>query len=264
MTAVRLRGEFCVGFATLLSCISLLLLIFLHVGQINTSTIPRSIAMVKVNTSGYGATVSAFILEDAKQLYTNNSAAPLDAGAGLRQVYGFGFYNYCAYVDDKSGICSNHTTAQRYTPYDIITSDMQFNYSFFSQSFIPDNTTFRSSKYLSESSKAGYYLILLGTICAALALLTGIAKNNLTFFLSSIFSISGTLLLLIGASIWTTIIHKSEDINKVVYSLPGGSSTIPLGITVAAGKGLYLTWGAFICMFLSIIPYVISCCTYRG
>ncbi|KAJ3506087.1 hypothetical protein NLJ89_g7069 [Agrocybe chaxingu] len=241
----------------------MLLLIFVHVGQINTSTVPRNIAMVKVNMSGYGDALETFILNPVFGLYTDNASAPLQQQAGVREIYEFGLYSYCAYVDDTHGTCSNHTTGQRYTPYDVITADMTSNYSILTGPFIPE-TTFRDSKYLGESSRAAYWMLLLGTICAALALITGIAKNNWTFFVSAIFSIAGSLLLLIGAAIWTVIIKKSQSINNILLRLPNSNTTVGLGITVSEGNGLFIAWAAFVCLFLSIIPYMLSCCTYRG
>jgi hypothetical protein len=238
----------------------MLLLIFVHVGQINTSTIPRKITMVKVNMSDYIAAVQGAIAPNPVfGLYTNNSSAPLQTNAGLRQFYDFGFYSYCAYVDENAGICGNHTVGQRFTPYDVVTSDMAPNYSTIAAAIIPENT-FTDSKYLGNTSQAGYWLILLGTICAALALITGIAKNHLTFFLSAIFSLLGSLLLLIGASLWTVVIKKSQVINMAVN--PNNQQL--LRITVTEGSGLFITWAAFVVLLASVIPYFISCCTWRG
>jgi hypothetical protein len=106
-----------------------------------------------------------------QSLYTNNASAPLNAQAGLRQVYLFGLYTHCAYVDANLGICGNHTTPSRFQPYGTITSDMLANYSQFSNAIIV-NTTFRNDQYLGSSSKAAYYLFLLGTLCAGLAVIT--------------------------------------------------------------------------------------------
>ena len=104
-------------------------------------------------------------------LYTTNESAPLQAGAGLRQSYEFGLYSYCGYTTDVLGTCTNHTTARKYEPYDAITSDMRANYSQLTN-FIIQGTTFKDSKYLGSNSKSAYYLLLLGTICTALALFT--------------------------------------------------------------------------------------------
>ena len=78
-------------------------------------------------------------------------------------------------------------------------------------------------------------------------------KHNVTFLVSGISSIASTLLLLIGASIWTVMINKCETINSMTV----GSQKAPLGIVVSSGTGLTLAWAAFICSFISVIPYMI-------
>jgi hypothetical protein len=106
-------------------------------------------------------------------LYTTNASAPLQAAAGLRQVYEFGLYDHCGYVDDKQGICGNQTIGEQFRPYEAITSDMLANYSISTAALVV-NVTFRDSDYLGQSSKAAYWMLLLGTICAALALITSV------------------------------------------------------------------------------------------
>jgi len=198
-------------------------------------------------------------LNPVQALYTNNGSAPLQAQAGVRQTYEFGLYSYCAFVQDGTGICGNHTIGEQFQPFDMITADMLSNYSVLSAAFI-QSPTFRDSKYLGQLSKATYWMFLLGTICAALTVLTGILKNNLTFFVSSLFAVFGSVLLLIGASVWTVMIKKSQAINTALNAV----SQQPLGITLSAGSGLFIAWAAFVCLAVSVIPYGISCCTYRG
>ena len=70
------------------------------------------------------------------------------------------------------GNCSNHTTAQRFEPYAIALADMPTRFSDLTKSFIPQDLTFTNSRYLGEFSHSAYYLLLLGTICAALAMFT--------------------------------------------------------------------------------------------
>jgi len=111
-------------------------------------------------------------------LYTSNASAALQAEQGLRQLYEFGLYSYCAFVDERQGTCGNHTVGEQFKPYDAITADMFSNYSFLSSTLIPE-TTFQDSKYLGQSSKAAYWMILFGTICAALALLTFVFSDGL-------------------------------------------------------------------------------------
>jgi hypothetical protein len=197
--------------------------------------------------------VSSAIFNNVTDLYTTNASAPLNEQAGLRDSYEFGFYSYCAYVSDNGGICSNRTTAHAFKPFDAVSADMPQIYRVISgTSIIPLNLTFKDSKYTGQTSKAAYWMILLGTICAALTLITGFAKSNLTFFVSTIFSIAGSLFLLIGSSLWTVLIKKTEAIN---------SSGVE--IFVSEGTGLFLLWASFVCLFLSVIPSVLSCCTYR-
>jgi hypothetical protein len=136
-----------------------------HAIQCNYSLLDR------IHPLPYRSVLSAFILNPVEGLYTNNGSAPLKAQAGLRERYAFGLYSYCAYVDtSKPGVCSNHTTGQRFTPYDVMAADMLQNYSLLSASFIPGNS-FRDSKYLGDSSKAAYAMILLGTIATVVAIL---------------------------------------------------------------------------------------------
>ncbi|KII93928.1 hypothetical protein PLICRDRAFT_26950 [Plicaturopsis crispa FD-325 SS-3] len=256
-----MRGEVCVGAASFLSFVALLLLIFAHVGQISTSTVPRGIAMAKVNVSGYGEGLGKAFSDPIDGLYTFNASAPLQVKAGLRQSYQFGLYSYCAYTEANLGTCSNETVANRFEPYLAITSDMFSNYSQFTDAII-GNTTLNDTSYLKNSSKAAYYLILLGSICAALALFTGVIKHTVAFFVSTSLSMLGSLMLLIGAAIWTSMIKKTESINN--FTVGTDTTPIPLGITVSVGGGLYLVWAAFACLVVSIIPYMLSCCTYRG
>ncbi|KAF8225792.1 hypothetical protein L208DRAFT_1367821 [Tricholoma matsutake] len=254
-----MRGEICVGAASILSLAATLLMIFVHVGQINTSTVPRGISMIKVNVSSYGQSLHNALTDPIQGLYASNSSAPLQTAAGLRQFYAFGLYSYCGFIDNRQGICTNHTAGQQFKPYDAITSDMAANYTRITEVVVA-GTTFQNSHYLGQSSKAAYWMLLLGTICASLALVTGVLKRNLTFFVSTLFSIVGSLLILIGASIWTVLIRRTEAVNNLLIGLP----PISVGIVVSSGSGLALTWAAFACMVVSIVPYMISCCTYRG
>jgi len=256
-----MRGEICVGFGSLLSFVAVLLMIFVHVGQINTSNVPRNIYMAQVNVSAYGDAIHSAIIDPVFGLYTNNASAPLQDGAGLRQTYKFGIYSHCAYVNNTAGRCGNETIGEQFKPYDAITTDMSGNWTIFSQSFIPDSTTFRNSNFLGHNSKAAYWMLLLGMLCGAAAFIMGIAKHNMTFLVSTLFAIAGSLLLLIGASIWTVIIQRSAAINDLLVNV--GNQSTPLGIIVSVGPGLFLTWAAFACLVVSVVPYMISCCTYR-
>ncbi|KAI0728561.1 actin cortical patch SUR7/pH-response regulator pali [Fomitopsis betulina] len=258
---MQLRGEVCIGSATILSLTALLCLIFMHVGQINTSSVPRHIAMIRVNMSGYGEGLYAALSDPIHGLYTANASAPLQQQAGLRNFYDWGLYGYCAYVNTTAGTCSNMTAANRFQPYNVITSDMLGNYSSFTD-YIITSSTFIDSTYLGNFTNGAYYLLLLGTICAAMALICGLLKHPFAFLVSTAFTIIGSAMLLIGATIWTVIIKKAESING--FMVGNASDPTPLGITVSMGNAVYLAWAAFVTLLASILPYMISCCTYRG
>jgi hypothetical protein len=110
-------------------------------------------------------------LNPIRGLYTDNATAPLGEGAGLRRHYEFGLYSYCGYTNDTAGICSNQTVGRQFTPYDILTSDMGFNYSQNTDAIFADGG-FRESEYLGSTSKAAYWLLLIGTVLSFLTLIT--------------------------------------------------------------------------------------------
>ena len=110
-------------------------------------------------------------------LYTNNASAPLNARAGLRQLYKFGLYSHCAYVNKTAGLCSNITAAYQFQPYTVLTGDMLSNYSGYTDAII-HNATFANSSSLGESSRSAYYLLLLGSILATISLVTFVRSFN--------------------------------------------------------------------------------------
>ncbi|KAJ7655208.1 hypothetical protein DFH06DRAFT_1092394 [Mycena polygramma] len=255
-----MRGEICVGSASFLAFVSLLLLIFVHVSQINTSNVPKGLSLAKINVSSYGDALHAAIFDPVEDLYTTNASAPLESGLGLRQFYLFGLYSHCGYVNDSAGTCTNHSIQNQFLPYAALTSDMLANYTTLTNFILGDESFFIDSDSLGHSSRAAYWMLLLGTICAALALLTGVAKTAFTFFASTAFAILGSIFILIGASIWTVMIKKTQSVN----SLTVGTGDVPLGIEVSVGTALYMIWASFVTLLASVIPYMVSCCTFRG
>jgi len=218
--------------------------------------------MVNVNVSAYGtALAAAFAPDEIQGLYTTNATAPLGVGAGLRQLYKFGLYGHCAFEADGLGICTNVTAANRFEPYNILTSDMVSNYSTYTSAIIV-NATFRDSNYLGGESHSAYYLLLLGSVFATISLFTGVIKHTWAFFLSTGSAVLSSVLVLSGAAIWTVIIQKCQSVGDIIIG-PAGRRE-PLGILISTGPGLYLAWASFACLVVSIVPYMISCCTYRG
>jgi len=255
-----MRGEIFIYSATILSLTSTLLLIFVHVGQINTSKVPSRIAMAKINVSGYGDALRQVFFNPIDDLYTDNASLPLGASLGLRQYYEFGLYQHCGYLDGKQGTCSNYTVDNQFRPFDALTADMAPSYVIYTRAAIVD-IPFVDSDYLGPLSQSAYRTLLTGFIASIIAVVLGLWKRNFTFFASTVLSIAGSINLLVGASIWTVMIHKSASVNRLIVGQEGNPS--PVGIEVTAGNALYLTWAAFACLTISTVPYMISCCTLR-
>lgn len=109
-------------------------------------------------------------------LYTNNASAPLNARAGLRQLYKFGLYKHCAYVNETAGLCTNGTAAYGFQPYTVITGDMLSNYSGYTNAII-NNATFANSSSLGNNSRSAYYLLLLGAILGVISLVASVRSH---------------------------------------------------------------------------------------
>jgi len=215
--------------------------------------------MATVNMSRYGQTLAQGLGDPISGLYASNASAPLKAQAGIRQLYKFGLYSYCGYLNTTAGTCTNTTVANGYQPYQAILTDMSLNYSALTIFIINGTSTFENQS-LTNHTHSAYYLILIGTVSAFLALVIGVFKHTFAFLTSACLAIVATVLVLTGASIWTSAINSSESVNSLILN----TTNIPLGIEVSSGSGLSLLWAAVGCLFASLVPYLISCCTFKG
>lgn len=98
---------------------------------------------------------------------------------------------------------------------------------------------------------------------------SGIPRSTLTYVLASIFASLATVLLLVGAALWSALIHQIRGINAInvhiiftrcfleLMSYAQVISGAPLGVSVTFGSALWLLWAAFIILFLSLLPYVV-------
>jgi len=254
-----MRGETCVAIATFLTFVSVILLIFAHVGQINTSAVPRKLAMVQLNTTAYGIALAKATGVAVPGLYLDNASIPLNSGDGLRELYAWGLYGYCGYLfsNHTGGLCSNQTTANPFTPMNAIVGDVPQIYLVNTVTLVPNASAFKNSGYLAGLTRPGFWMLLIGTICAGVALFSGIIKHRITFVLASFCSTVGSIFLLAGASIWTAAIAKAQTINEGTVNT-STNPKFPLGMELTAGSGLYLFWAAFIFLALAAFPYTIS------
>jgi len=199
-------------------------------------------------------------------LYTTNTTAPLGANAGLRQLYAWGFYDFCAYTASNQGICSNTSVGHTFRPFDSLVADVPLKFRVQTEFIIPSGS-FTNSVLLASLSRSGYFLCLIATILAGLAMFIGLKRGNLSFFLSSTMSILAALMILTCASMWTALVVRAETINHAVVNTNATvqpASAVPLGIKVSFGTGMWLLWASCVTLFLSAIPYGFSCFTYRG
>lgn len=85
-------------------------------------------------------------------------------------------------------------------------------------------------------------------------------KHVRTFFFSSLFAILGSIFLLSGAAVWTAIIKNVQGLNHIAITLE--NTSVQLSLQLAAGRGLFLTWAAFACLSISIVPYMMMYVLY--
>lgn len=254
-----MRGEFCIAGASIFSFVSVVLMVFTIIGQINPTTLPKGIYMAQVDVAAYGAGLQSATNTSVGGLYMTNATSPLGQATGLRQQYRWALLGSCAYVKTGDGLCNSTTFGNEFEPLAVILSDTPSKFKVQTNDIIPTEASgFRNNTSNGTMSRAAFWTIFIGACAAAVALIVGVIPSRLTFLVSALASTIATLGLLIGAAIWTSLIAKDNFINKVHVS--GGKS---LGITLTAGPGLYMTWVAMAFSALSIAPYIISCCTYR-
>lgn len=80
-------------------------------------------------------------------------------------------------MNGSHGICSNVSAADRFEPLTVITADMLANYTQFTNAIITQGT-FIDSNYLGDFTNGAYYLVLIGTVATALALITYVTQST--------------------------------------------------------------------------------------
>jgi len=259
-----IKGKHCLGLGALFTFTALILLIFVHVGQVNPGKVPSSISMVYMNVSALGAALQSATGDPSTGLY-NTDNRTIGMNQGLQYIYLWGLYSVCGYyynaTFDGGGGCTNTTIANAFTPFNAILEDVPPRYN--TVNFFISNSggvdTFTNSGYFTTFTHAAYYLILIATIATAVALIVGLWRYTATFVISTILVVLSAIFLLAASILWETVIRQAKSINDA----RSGSNNIPVGITLQQGNAPYMLWAAFALLVASIIPYGISCCTYR-
>lgn len=127
------------------------------------------------------------------------------------------------------------------------------------QDIIPSTASaFKNNGWNHSLSKVGSGLIFVGSLLTLVSFVCGLVKHRLAFFGAALSSGISAFFLMVGAAIWTSIIAKDAWLKAVQVQ-----GNVALGVLVNPGSALYLTWVSFVFVALSVVPYVISCCTFR-
>jgi len=251
-----MRGEHCIAGASVLSAIAIILLIFANIGQVSSGALVSSLYFAEVNVAAYGSAILAATKKSADGLYDTKND-PLGNSTGIRQYYRYGIYRACAYQKDGSGVCTDSSFGYPMDPYADILSDTPSKYKSAFTQIIP-SSTFKNDSYNRGMTRVGGLLIFVGSALAALALIFGVLKARIFFLLAAASSGLSAFLLLIGVTLWTVVVAKDQAIKNYAVT-----KTQSLGITTSPGPSLYLVWVSFVLVLLSVLPYVVACCTFR-
>ncbi|EIW67660.1 claudin family protein [Tremella mesenterica] len=251
-----MRGEYCLYGATALSAMAIILLVFAHIGQVSSGAVTSGIYMAQINVAAYGNAYQGGTGDSAGGLYDTKNDA-LGTGKGLRQYYRYGLYNACGYQKDGSGICNGTIFGYPMEPLSQILADTPTKFKTQTNDIIP-SSTFKDNGFNHGLSRGGSLLIFVGSVFAVISIIFGVLKARICFLIAAASAGFSALLLMIGAAMWTSLIAKDAWLK--IVKVKGGTL---LGIYTTGGASLYLTWVAFVLMTLSVIPYVVACCTFR-
>ncbi|KAJ9476803.1 Integral membrane protein [Pseudozyma hubeiensis] len=231
---------------------AVVLAVFANIGQLSNNIVTRNIRYVSVDTSGLGDALSRNGLA-VGDLYASSQSSPVGQGNGLKEDYQWGLYNYCAGQESGSQrSCSQRNFGFEFLPVDAILADAPQDARQQIQNFLPAST-FRDSKYLGDFSKPAMYLIFIGSCLALVAWIAGLLSHRFAFLGAAFIALLSALALGVGAALLTAIYVKAKaSVNNAQY-----------GVVVHYGNALWITWAAFAAVALSIVPYIISCCTGR-
>ncbi|PWN51923.1 hypothetical protein IE53DRAFT_29609 [Violaceomyces palustris] len=245
---------FCIGLAQFLTFSAMALAILANIGQITQNIVARHIRFVELNTSGFqNALEAAAPGANVGNIYATNQGAPELQGNGIKLNYQWGLYNFCA-GDGTSGArsCTDRSFGFEWRPLDALERDAPSSV----QSQIPNlinQGTFTSSDYLGRFSKAGFYLIFVGTVLTGLSFIIGFLAHRFAFAFAALSALLGAACLGVGAAVNTAIYTKARDSVSGQY-----------GLELEYGNALWFIWAAFGATALAIVPYIISCFTGRS
>lgn len=246
MAAHVLAGE-------LLTFAAVVLCVFANIGQLTNNIVTRNIRFVTVDTTGLGTALGANNVNVPDGFFAGNQGVAEAQNNGVKDSYQWGLYNYCAGVaSGSSRACVPRSFGFEWQPVNAILNDAPQDAQDAITSFLPANT-FRDSGYLADYSRPAMYLIFIGSCLSLLAWIAGLLSHRFAFLGAAFIALLAALTLGVGAALLTAIYTKARDSIGTQY-----------GVTVSYGNALWMIWGAFVAVVLSIVPYIISCCTGRS
>ncbi|EST09976.1 Actin cortical patch SUR7/pH-response regulator PalI [Kalmanozyma brasiliensis GHG001] len=243
----------CVGLGGFFSFAAVVLCVFANIGQLSNNVVTRNIRYVSVDTRGLGDALSR-AGQSNTNIFAQDQSSPVGQGNGIKDDYQWGLYNYCAgEVNGDSRSCSQRNFGFEFLPADAVLSDTPQGDRQTLQNFLPEST-FRDSGYLGRFSKAAMYLIFIGSCLALIAWVAGLLSHRFAFLGAAFIALLSALALGVGAALLTAIYVKTK----------ASIDNANFGITIHYGNALWITWAAVLAVALSIVPYIISCCTGRS
>ncbi|GAA5882289.1 hypothetical protein JCM3774_003358 [Rhodotorula dairenensis] len=270
--------NFCAGLGIVFAWAALILMIFGQVGQVGTSVFPRHVRVFAIDTAGVAkalesaARQSGVSIADAGNFSDVYSTQPVGEGyftkganeslhSGLRQTYEWGLWSYCATNGDlgaaRSYCVASSVQNGGVDPAAVLLEDVPAKYSDLLQSVLPAEV-FKMSDSLDFYTNRASVVILAATVTAGIAALLGLCAHRGGFLVAAVLQVVAALCLSAGLGMYQVL--YSEASTAIDHATAQG---VDIGIALAYGNGLAILWAANALLYLSIVPYVVACCTGR-
>ncbi|WFD32796.1 hypothetical protein MSPP1_003847 [Malassezia sp. CBS 17886] len=209
----------------------MVLMIFVNMSQLTNNMVARNIRMAYLTTNGFDGFVAAAAQgQSVKNVYASNQGAPLATHVGVRHLYAWGLYSYCGGQDDNGArSCSGRSFGHKFQPALAIGNDA-------SKELEPTvnnklSTTRVQTSDMGRLSRAGMYLLFVGTVILGVAFLVTCLVHMSALVIAGFLTFLGFACVVSGSSIWTYVIHKAI-------------SGQPDGIQINYGNALWMAWAA--------------------
>jgi len=240
-------AKFCVGISELLAFSAMVLAILVNMGQISQNIVARNIYYAELDLTGLGGGGAL-----PATVFAGDQAAPSLQNQGLKETYQWGLYNFCGGAGNTRSCGPRGFGDGRFEPLQVLYADINQQYQTQLNQTVSEGT-FADSDYLGRFSHAAFWLIFIGTVLAGLTFLLGFLAHRFAFLVAALVALLGAAALGAGAAIFTAILVKARD-----------SIADVAGAQLHLTNALWMMWAAFGALTLSIVPFIISCCTGRS